>query len=95
MNYDPHKKYRRVGECRRCGRCCDLHCQYLRWIVIRDIKAGEVFADTGKDKGYLYAECLIFNEPIMSGSCNLEQRQGFPFNPWQTPPKCGYSWVEV
>lgn len=92
--YDPHKKYIRIGECRRCGRCCDLHCPRLKWVAMKDIKAGETF-ETGKDLGYVYAYCEIFDQPITEGSCTLEQRKGFPFNPWQVPPKCGFKFVEV
>jgi len=84
--YDPHKKYKRVGECRRCGRCCDLHCPHLVWIANRDVKAGERFSDTGLDQPFR-AECTASPKPSMCSN--------FPTNPWQTPPKCGYSWVEV
>ena len=93
-NYDPHKKYKKVGECKRCGRCCDLHCPRLKWTTIKDIKKGEQF-ETGKDKGYIYATCKIFDAPVMEGACTPEQRKGFPFDPWQTPPNCGFKWVEA
>ena len=85
MAYDPHKKYKRVGECRRCGRCCDLHCQFLRWLATRDIKRGEEFVDTGI--GYpIIVICLADLKPEMCAD--------FPTSPPQTPPKCGYSWIE-
>jgi Fe-S-cluster containining protein len=84
--YDPHKKYKRMGECRRCGRCCDLFCPYLRWIANRDIKAGEIFQDTG------------IGQPIMA-ICTANPKPkacaDFPPDPWSTPEKCGYYWVEV
>jgi len=83
--YDPHKKYRRVGQCRRCGRCCDLHCKHLRWVTNRDIKSGESFRDTGVDCPFM-AICTANPKPEMCAH--------FPTDPGQTPPKCGYSWVE-
>lgn len=86
MDYDPHKRYRRVGECRRCGRCCDLHCPHLRWVVNRELKPGEVFYETGL-KEPIMAECTAQPRPKMCAD--------FPTDPSQTPPKCGYSWVEV
>ena len=86
VNYDPHKKYVRVGKCRRCGRCCDLHCKFLRWKVNRDLKAEEEFIDTGIDKPIM-AVCTAKPKPEMCAN--------FPTNPWQTPPKCGFRWVEA
>jgi len=94
MGYDPHKKYKKVGECRRCGRCCDQHCPYFRWVSLKDIKQGEVF-ESGMDSGYIVALCEIFDLPITKDACSLEVRKGFPYDPWQTPPKCGYSWIEA
>jgi len=85
MEYDPHKKYKRVGECRRCGRCCDLHCPYFRWVANRDIKKGEVIEETGIDAPIM-AMCTADPKP--------EACAKFPTDPWQTPPKCGYKWVE-
>jgi hypothetical protein len=84
--YDPHKKYVRVGECRRCGRCCDLHCPSLKWVANRDVKKDEVFTDTGID-GPFMAICTADPKPQMCAD--------FPTDPWQTPPKCGYSWKEA
>ena len=84
--FDSHKKYRRVGECRQCGRCCDLHCQWLRWVATREIRNGEQFSATGTGEAIM-ALCLAEPKPEMCA--------GFPTNPWQTPPKCGYSWVEL
>ena len=86
MSYDPHKKYQRVGECRRCGRCCDLYCPFLKWHVNRDLKAGEEFVDTGIGQPIM-AVCTADPKPEMC--------KNFPTNPWQTPPKCGFSWIEV
>jgi len=93
MTYDPHKKYQKVGECRRCGRCCDLHCPQLEWIALKEIKAGQSF-ESGIDSGYIYAHCKAWDSPDQIGSCTPDQRKNFPYNPWQTPPKCGFSWVE-
>jgi len=85
MTYDSHKRYRRVGECKRCGRCCDLHCKDLVWVANRDVKKGERFTDTGIDQPFM-AVCTATPKP--------EQCVNFPTNPFQTPLKCGYSWVE-
>jgi len=94
MALDPHKKYRRVGECRRCGRCCDLHCPHFKFMALRDIRAGETF-QSGKDYGYIMAICDIFDKDVTSNGCTLHQRMNFPYDPFQTPPKCGFKWVEV
>ena len=93
MSYDPHKKYKRIGECRQCGRCCNLHtCPYFRLVANQDISAGEIIEDTGIDAPIM-ALCLLNGKPekaeMYGGSCVT-----FPSNPWQTPPKCGYSWIE-
>ncbi|MEM2284555.1 MAG: hypothetical protein QXL29_08140 [Zestosphaera sp.] len=94
MTYNPHEKYVKVGECRRCGRCCDLHCPHFKWVALRNIKAGETF-ESGKDAGYIAAYCDIYDQPITSNGCTPEQRKNFPFNPHQTPPKCGFKWVKA
>ena len=83
--FDPHKKYKRVGECKRCGRCCDLHCEWLIWVANHDVKQGERFKDTGIDQSFM-AVCVADPKPEMCAN--------FPTNPWQTPPKCGFSWIE-
>jgi len=89
MPYDPHRKYVKVGNCRRCGRCCDLHCPQFKWVALKDIRAGETFK-SGIDVGFIKAVCEIFDKPITEGSCTLEVRKGFPFNPGQVPPQCGF-----
>jgi hypothetical protein len=94
QKYDPHKKYIRIGECRRCGRCCDLHCPALVFVALKDIKKGEEF-QTGIDLGYIKAVCKVWDTNEVVNGCTPEQRKGFPFNPWQTPPKCGFKWVEA
>lgn len=91
--YNPHKRYIRAGTCRRCGRCCNLHtCPYFRLVANRDIKAGEVIDDTGIGTP-LMALCLVEGKPekaeMYGGSCIT-----FPSSPPQTPPKCGFYWVE-
>jgi len=84
--FDPHRTYVRMGECRRCGRCCDLHCPHFSWVANRQLNPGETFAATGKA------------QPIMA-VCNASPKPEtcarFPADPSQTPPKCGYFWVEV
>lgn len=58
----------------------------------QDISAGEIIEDTGIDAPIM-ALCLLNGKPekaeMYGGSCVT-----FPSNPWQTPPKCGYSWIE-
>jgi len=75
-----------MGECRRCGRCCDLHCPYFRWIANREIKNEEIFIGTGIDFPIM-ALCTADPKPEMCIN--------FPSDPWQTPAKCGYFWIEV
>jgi hypothetical protein len=83
--FDPHKKYKRIGECNRCGRCCDLYCKFLRWKVNRDLKAGEEFIETGIN-GSIMAICTVNPKPTMCAD--------FPTSHWQTL-KYGFRWVEV
>jgi len=92
-NFDSHKTYKKVGKCNRCGRCCDLHCPAFKFVALRDIRKGESFLP-GINEGAIKAVCLVFNANKTVHSCTLEQRKGFPFAPTQTPPKCGYTWVE-
>ena len=84
LTYDPHKKYKRASECRRCGRCCDLHCQYLRWVANWDVPKGQVFSDTGEGHPF-EAICLANPKPEMCAN--------FPTSPVQTPEKCGFRWI--
>ena len=92
--YDSHKKYIKIGTYKRYGRCCNLHCRYFHWVAIRDIKAGEVFT-SGIDGGAIITYCDILNEDFVVDGCTPDQRRNFPYDPSQTPPKCGFKWIEV
>ena len=95
MTYDPHKKYVKAGECNRCGRCCDQHCEHFVWeIITSGLEKGEQL-QAGLKEAKIYAICKIWDTDIIAGSCTPDQRKNFPYNPWQTPPKCGFTWVEV
>ena len=85
--------YVRTGDCRRCGRCCDIHCPEFEWVALRAIKEGEVIK-SGKDYGALIANCKAFDKDIQIGNCDLDQRKNFPYSPGQVPPKCGFRVIE-
>ncbi len=95
MTYDPHKKYKRVGECRHCGRCCDSGCPYFRFEANRDIRAGERFglSEIGIE-GAIMAICTVHDNPekratVYGGSC-----VDVPTHPLNTFETCGFKWVE-
>lgn len=89
--YNSHKKYIKTGECNRCGACCNQHCDHLNIQAIRNISEGEMIV-AGVDT---HSNCVIFSLDTTHDGCGLEQRVGFPFDPWQTPEKCGFKWVEI
>jgi hypothetical protein len=91
-SYDPHKKYKRVGECNHCGVCC-VGCKFQRWKAVRDIKAGET-VDSPAD---FISECLIHDHPELPEYQTTFIGKGcdrFPSHPLSTPEKCSFKWVE-
>jgi Fe-S-cluster containining protein len=94
QKYDPHKKYVKIGECTRCGACCDLSCPELVFVALRNIMKGEEFL-TGTDNGAVIAVCKAWDTDKVVNGCTPELRRGFPFDPWQTPRRCSYKWVEA
>ncbi|MHA1795614.1 MAG: hypothetical protein ACTSUK_05845 [Promethearchaeota archaeon] len=92
--------YERRGTCSHCGGCCCVQCPYFQFIVLRDLKKGEVI--TGKDIGEgkeIKSHCLIFDKDIdvnLKGvKCPLRAREEFPSSPLVTPAYCTYYWVNV
>jgi len=92
-NYDPHKKYLKVGECNHCGVCC-FGCRFQRWRSVRDIRSGEEVNSPGD----IVSECLLHGHPEMPEYQTEYVAKGcrdFPHHPLSTPEKCGYGWVEI
>jgi len=88
-NYDPHKKYKRVGECLNCGNCCVGGCELLQFKAARKIEKGEVIS-TPKD---FRKFCLAYNPLSYGHQQYLEQGcDRFPTSPLSTPNGCGYHW---
>lgn len=84
---------KKVGNCNRCGKCCNIMCKHFTWIALRDIKKGESFV-SGLKAGVIKAYCSVFNTYVIEGACTRYLRQNFPFDAIQRSPKCGYVFVE-
>jgi len=93
MVFDAHLTYEKTSvTCRQCGACCDQNCPQFRWVAIQDrIRKDTVFV-AGVDIGVIRGHCLIFDSDKIEGNCTPDQRQNFPYNPWQTPKKCAFKW---
>jgi len=92
-----HKRVKKAGECRHCGRCCDPRCPYLKFIALRNIEEGEVLnpsRDFGEDKGNLKAVCEIWGTDLIWHHCNPIGRKKFPDHPKLRYPNCGYYFVD-
>jgi len=89
-------KYEKKGECLRCGRCCDLRCPYLTFIVLEDLPKGTKLKpnrDFGKNKKIM-AVCEIFHTNKTWRHCSPRIRKSFPSIPEMRYPGCGWFFIE-
>jgi len=89
-------RYEKKGECLRCGRCCDLNCPHLKFIVNEDLPKGtelRPIRDFGKDKK-LTAVCEIFYSDKTWRHCTPRVRRNHPSLPSVRFPFCGFYFID-